>query len=109
LNGDDFEASPRDEREWAAARAACLELVRGRDACAKLIVSGEHAARDFDPLVEDLARRAPSVPLYIQPVTPRGRSRAPSAELLNDVVERARELALTVRVVPQVHRALGLP
>jgi organic radical activating enzyme len=108
LDGGDFEASPASEREWAAARAACLELVHGRDACAKLIVSGEHAARDFDPLVEDLARRAPKVPLYIQPVTPRGRSRAPSAELLNEVVERARELALVVRVIPQVHRSLGV-
>jgi organic radical activating enzyme len=105
----EFEESPRTEREWTAARRACLELVRGRDACAKLIVSGEHEARAFDALVEDLARLAPDVPLYVQPVTPLGRAVAPSSELLTEIVERARELSLVVRVVPQVHRALGLP
>jgi organic radical activating enzyme len=108
LDGE-FESSPRDEREWELARRACLEFVRGRDACAKLIVSGEHQVRAFEPLLADLARIAPEVPLFLQPVTPRGRAVKPSSALLTALVERARSLHLTVRVVPQVHRALRLP
>jgi organic radical activating enzyme len=107
--GDTFEASPRDEREWTEARRTCLEFVRGRDACAKVIVSGEHGAPAFDPLLVDLAAIAPDVPLYLQPVTPLGRATAPSIELLMALTERARALGLSVRVVPQVHRALRMP
>jgi organic radical activating enzyme len=34
---------------------------------------------------------------------------APTTTELVDVAERARDLDLDVRVVPQVHRALGIP
>ena len=107
--GSAFEASPRDEREWRAARRACLELVRGRDACTKLIVSGEHEVAAFEPLIGDLARIAPDVPLYLQPVTPLGRATRPSSELLTALAELARARKLTVRVIPQVHRSLRIP
>ena len=57
----------------------------------------------------DMAHRAPGLPLYLQPVTPSGGVQAPSRALIESVVELAREHDLGVRVVPQVHRALGLP
>jgi len=103
------EAPPRSAREWARARRRCLDLVAERDACAKVVVSGGHAAREYEPLFEDLARRAPRVPLFLQPVTPRAGVPAPDAGELTAVVELARDLDLRVRVVPQVHRALRLP
>ncbi len=104
-----FEASPSDEGEWAQARASCLALLRGRDACAKLVVCGGRTPEDFEELIADLAGCAPGVPLYLQPATPMRGSAAPGPALLEALVELAREHGLTVRVVPQVHRALGLP
>lgn len=104
-----LEASPSDAREWAEARAECLSLVRGRDACAKLLVAGGRRASEFDPLLESVAEHAPELPLFLQPVTPVRDVPAPDFELLTQVAERARDLELRVRLVPQTHKALGLP
>jgi len=103
------EEAPRGADEWRAARRRCLELVAERDACAKLIVAGNRTLVDFEPLLEDLANLAPDVPLVLQPVTPANGVTAPGADFMTDLVEEARDLGLNVRVVPQVHRALGLP
>ena len=103
------ERAPRDEREWAVARRRSLELVAQHDACAKIVVASERAVRDYDPLLEDLARCAPRVPLVLQPVTPLRGLSAPSLETITDIAERARELELSVRVLPQVHRVLSAP
>ncbi len=103
------ERAPVDADDWRAARRRSLELVRGRDACAKVVVRGGRPAQDYEPLFEDLLRVAPEVPLYLQPVTPMHGVVAPTADELCEVVETARDLDLGVRVVPQVHRALQLP
>ncbi len=109
LAGAEFEASPRTAVEWRSARRACLELIAGRDACAKLIVAGAREAGEYEELLRDLARIAPKTPLYVQPVTPIGEVRAASMELIRSVVEDALELGLRVRVMPQMHRVLGVP
>lgn len=102
------EASPRTRAEWRTAREACLTLVQGRDACGKIVVSGERVAEDFLPLFDELERCAPDLAVYLQPATPFGRSTAPSAALVATVCEMARDRDLLVRVVPQVHRFLGV-
>ncbi len=107
--GSIVERSPSSEREWAAVRRAVLEIVAERDACAKLIVAGGRAVSEFEPLLLDLERSAPQLPLYVQPVTPMRGVRGPDIELVLAVAEQARELGLRVRVVPQVHRALAVP
>lgn len=104
----DAEPLPADAESWRDARRACLRLVHGRDACSKLIVTGEHLAADWRELLEDQAELAADVPLFLQPVTPLGGVRAAAPELLAELAEEARELDLTVRVIPQVHRALGI-
>jgi organic radical activating enzyme len=86
----EIERTPRTRAEWHAAREACLALVAGRDACAKIVVS-------------------PGLTVYLQPATPMGGSTAPSPETIRGLVEMARDRDLSVRVVPQVHRALGIP
>ena len=104
------EATPRNVEQWQKARRASLALLAAApDACAKLVVTGDRHPRDYAPLLEDVARQAPRLPLYLQPVTPMGGATCPDAALLTDLVEDARDLDLAVRVVPQVHRALGLP
>lgn len=104
-----FEPSPHTASQWRAARARDLALVSGGDACVKLIVAGDRRAEEFEELVLDVARLAPELPLFVQPVTPVQGVPAPSVELLTEVVELARGEGLCARVVPQVHRLLGVP
>lgn len=105
----DPEPLPRDEAGWTRARRAALELVRGRDACGKLVVTGGGDAAAFEPLLEDVLRLAPGLPLFVQPATPVRGVEAPHPELVLELVEAAREAGLSVRVVPQLHRAMGIP
>ena len=100
---------PNDERTWTSVRRRALALVAGRDACAKIVVAGERAPSAYAPLLDDLLELAPECPVYLQPVTPLGGVEAAADGLLLDVVELALARELTVRVVPQVHRALRLP
>lgn len=103
------EPAPRDADEWALARRRALQLLAGRDACAKVVVAAGRAPRDFEPLFEDVARLAPKLPVYLSPATPMHGVEAPTLDDLVEVVELARELGLTTRVVPQVHRFLRVP
>lgn len=103
------EPVPRTRAEWAETRAECLALVRGRDACAKVIVAGGRRPEQFDELLESVAEHAPDLPVFVQPATSIGAVAAPGIELCTAVAERARALELSVRVLPQIHRILGIP
>jgi len=103
------ERSPRTREEWQRARTACLRLVAGSDACAKIVLSGAREARDFTALLDELEECAPALPLFLTPATPVNGVPAPSRELVESVAEMARDRDLAVRVVPQVHRLLALP
>jgi organic radical activating enzyme len=109
LSGADFESSPRDSAEWTVARRACLELVAERNACAKVVVAGGREHGEYEDLLWDLARIAPKLPLFLQPATPIGGVAAPALELIHALVEDALELGLRTRVLPQMHRFLGVP
>jgi organic radical activating enzyme len=102
------EAAPRTSEEWAMARRRSLDLIRDHDACVKVVVSGGQSPRAYDELFEDVARRAPECPVFIAPATPIGGVSAPQFQDLVTVVENARDLGLDVRVLPQVHRMLGI-
>jgi 7-carboxy-7-deazaguanine synthase len=102
------EADPVTSTNVADAQANCLKLVRGRDACGKLIVSGDREPEDYLPILEDVASIAPELLLYLQPVTPVAGVPAPDHRLLFRLVELALERSLEVRVVPQIHRLLRI-
>lgn len=103
------EAVPRSAAEWSATRARVLALVAGRDACGKLIVAGGREPAAFVPILDDVAARAPSLPLFVQPVTPVNGVSAPDVAALEELCELAGERGLSARVVPQIHRLLGIP
>lgn len=102
------ESAPADAEGWRTQRRAVLALLSGRDACTKLVLTGGARARELAPLLEDQAALAPDLPLYLQPVTARGGAAAPSGAELDEAVGAALAQGLTVRVVPQVHRLLGV-
>jgi len=108
LEGLSNESVPRDAEEWRVARRAVLRLATGRDACLKLVVAGGRDAGEFDPLIADARGLAPDLQLIIQPATPIGGIQAPEQAVLDQVVERAVRAGLEVRLLPQLHRLLGL-
>lgn len=55
-----------------------------------------------------LAGVSPDIPLILQPVTPRGPIVAPQMEEILMALEAAAEFLEDVRVIPQVHRFLGV-
>jgi 7-carboxy-7-deazaguanine synthase len=103
------ERSPRTSAEWSAARRACLALVRGRDACGKIVLSGNRRADELVALLDEVERCAPELPIYLQPATPVNGVPAPTREELDALCEMARDRGLSVRVLPQIHRALRMP
>ncbi len=102
------ERAPSSASDWREARRSCLKLIAQRDACAKIVVAKGRQVHDYAALLEDLANLAPEVPLFLQPVTPMGGVEGPDHALLGDLVEDARDLGLDVRVLPQVHRSMGI-
>jgi organic radical activating enzyme len=104
-----LEPVPRDEAGWAGVRRRVLALVRGRDACGKLLLAGGRRAAEFEPLLDDVAELAPGLPLFLQPVTPVNGVPAPTQEEIDELVELVLARGLGVRVVPQLHRLLGIP
>jgi 7-carboxy-7-deazaguanine synthase len=103
------ERAPRTRDEWRRARRACLTIVAGRDACGKIVVSGERAPEDFALLLDEVESCAPRLRVFLQPATAIAGQRAPSLECLTAVCEMARDRDLDVRVVPQIHRFLKMP
>ncbi|MCB9914291.1 MAG: hypothetical protein H6828_03955 [Planctomycetes bacterium] len=102
------EAAPADAAAWRSARRAVLGLLRGRDACLKLVLSARAADAELAELLADHAALAPDLPLFLQPVTPLAGVAAPTPARVAAVAERALDAGLVVRVVPQVHRLLGI-
>lgn len=102
------EPAPVTAAQWTAARRASLDLLAGRDAAAKLVVTAATQEREAFEALEDLAEIAPDLPLFVQPATAMPRADAPALEAVRAISDYALELELDARVVPQMHRALGI-
>ena len=64
----------------------------------------------FQTALNDLADFRDAVVLILQPVTPFGRVRDPMpADRVGEWMRRAQDRGFAVRVLPQVHKLLGLP
>ncbi|MEW6072895.1 MAG: 7-carboxy-7-deazaguanine synthase QueE [Planctomycetota bacterium] len=100
--------APRDAGEWAEVRIRNLGLLEGRDACGKIVVAGGRAPAEFAPLLDEVRTHLPELPLFLQPATAVRGVAAPAPALLDLLVTMAEERGLNVRVVPQLHRVLGL-
>jgi 7-carboxy-7-deazaguanine synthase len=108
LEGHAGESTPSDEPEWHTARRAVLQLATGRDACLKLVVAGERSAEEYAPLIADARELAPDLLLIVQPATPIAGVGSPAQAVLDQVVEQAAQAGFDVRLLPQLHRLLGL-
>ncbi len=74
----------------------------------KLVADGDTTDAEVDAAAALLARWMPSAPVFLQPVTPLGGSPALPRERLDALADLLFAAGLDVRVVPQVHKLLGV-
>ena len=84
-----------------------LDAAKGKELIAKVVVSSGTPAEEVETAAKILAKSAPDALLVIQPVVLAARS-GPSPELLFELYSCARQVLKNVRVIPQVHKILGV-
>ncbi len=83
-------------------------VLADRDVFFKLVADGDTGADEVQRAAELLARHAPRAPVFLQPVSPLGGSPRLPREDFDRLVDVLAEHGLDVRVVPQVHKLLGV-
>ena len=102
------ESSPRTGAEWREARRSVLSMISGRDACAKLVVSGDRDESAYEEILADHSECAPDLTLFLQPVTPLANISAPDQATIERLRGRASAKGLQTAVLGQLHRAWRL-
>ncbi|MHC5212301.1 MAG: 7-carboxy-7-deazaguanine synthase QueE [Planctomycetota bacterium] len=74
----------------------------------KLVVDGDVLPGELEAAGDLLARHAPRAPVFLQPVTPLGGSPPLPRERLDALADTLLARGLDLRVVPQVHKLLGV-
>jgi organic radical activating enzyme len=74
----------------------------------KLIVDGDTGRDELDRAADLIVRHAPGRPVYLQPVTPMGGSPALPCERFDSLADVLVARGLVTRLVPQVHKQLGV-
>jgi organic radical activating enzyme len=86
-----------------------LDLARRRQVFVKIVVGDTTADAELEEAVRLVAGVDPSIPITLQPVTPRGPAACPpSACRLLDMQALALRRVESVRVIPQAHRIMGM-
>lgn len=82
----------------------------GREVFVKIVVTPQTQAAQLQQACDLVAEVDPMIPVVLQPVTPWGKVEAPPApEQLARWRTLAAERLSDVRIIPQVHRILGIP
>ena len=100
----------RTRPAWEEHRAF-LDVARGaqRELYVKAVVSDDVSREDWSRATALVAAADVSIPFYVQPETRRDGGLAASPALLADLAGRARTDGLEdVRILPQVHKSLGI-
>ena len=82
----------------------------GKELFVKIVVTRDTAEEELEKAYDLIARFSRAIPLVLQPVTPWGPvTEEPLPEQLTRWQGQARQRLADVRVLPQVHRLLGVP
>lgn len=96
-------------RDLFVEAQASLRIARQVEAFVKVVVTAESSAQEVARAAAITAEVDPRVPFILQPARPCGQgSAAPSSRQLLEWFELARGQLNEVRIVPQMHRQLGL-
>jgi 7-carboxy-7-deazaguanine synthase len=96
------------ESEFWDAHAEFVELAHVKDLSVKILVDEATAEAEVDRAARMLAAVSPAIPAFLQPIVgPAGRSMI-TGERLTDFYRAAWRSLSTVRVLPQIHKTIGL-
>lgn len=99
----------RDRPFWDEHRRF-LEIGRTRELFVKIVVTKETALSEMERAIEEIGRVDKNIPLILQPVTPYGEIQETiSKPDLFRLEKRAREVLRNVRILPQLHKLVGIP
>jgi len=102
VTGEGDAIRAREHREF-------LEIARRRRVFVKIVVGAGTPDAELEEAVRLVASVDPAIPVTLQPVTPNGRvTRAPSAARLLEMQALALRHLCVVKVIPQMHKALGV-
>ncbi len=99
------------DRAYWAEHAEFLKTAAesGKEVFVKIVVTAQTVLSEIEQAVALVAGVNPAIPFILQPVTPWGAVKErPSAEQLEQWRATARRQLNDVRIIPQVHRILGV-
>ena len=85
-----------------------LKIAAAKDLYAKIVISAETTAEEFDAAISLIAEISPQILLILQPVTPVKNVRAISAQKILQLQAAALQKLKFVRVIPQTHRLINI-
>jgi len=94
---------------WEDNRAFLKAAGRAAETFVKVIVAPETQRSEMERAAEIVAEADATIPLVIQPVTPRRGGRFPDAALLFALYRTAAARLKDVRLLPQIHKFMRLP
>lgn len=99
-----------EEGDFRTEHLRCVELAvaAGRTVDIKLVLTRGVRQESFDRAVEDLAAFGEGILLVLQPVTAMGGEEPPSGSEIRRFLARAEAAGHRPRVLPQIHKAMGL-
>lgn len=92
---------------WNSHRAF-LEIAATRNVSVKIVVGDSSSVEEIERVCEIITKVRPETPLFIQPLTPSGVRCGINAAHLLRLQARAAALLPDVRVIPQMHKLMGV-
>lgn len=102
-------SSQKGQRSFWTKHRDFLTLARKKDVFVKMVITDRTTQGDIKKAVAVIDDIDPRIPLVLQPVTPANRIRKkPSLDKLFEFQRLARTVLDDVRVIPQMHKVLGV-
>lgn len=90
------------------ARGEFLRLAQNKRAFVKIVLTEDATEGELEQVFDEIAEIDPCCPVFLQPVTPQGGARPPGGLDLIRFRALATRRLRDVRVMPQIHKLLGL-
>ncbi|MFZ3063083.1 MAG: 7-carboxy-7-deazaguanine synthase QueE [Actinomycetota bacterium] len=101
--------SSTGEKDFTNRHREFLKIAYLKQPFVKIIVLDKTKSEEFEEAVDLVAGIDPDLPLFIQPVTPYGKIKhPPSPGRLLEFAKTSSKRLKEVRIVPQIHRMIGV-
>lgn len=96
------------EKDFFSEHGRFLESGMGKDIFVKIVVTDKTVFSEWEKAVNVIAAVDKKITLVLQPVTPSGLCNKPDDNTIAKFVEYGRQKLGTVKILPQLHKILGI-